>query len=85
MAKTGAIAATEPIAVMVEAGKDYWWCVCGKSKNAAVLRRLAQGIGIFAADVDRAGDPADLVLRLQADRDAAALQRHAQDAGADVN
>ena len=22
-----------PIAVDVEAGKDYWWCACGKSKN----------------------------------------------------
>jgi CDGSH iron-sulfur domain-containing protein 3 len=23
----------EPMAVMVEAGKDYWWCACGLSKN----------------------------------------------------
>ncbi len=22
-----------PIAVEVEAGKDYWWCACGKSKT----------------------------------------------------
>lgn len=22
-----------PYAVKVEAGKDYWWCRCGKSKN----------------------------------------------------
>jgi CDGSH-type Zn-finger protein len=22
-----------PIPVEVEAGKDYWWCTCGKSKN----------------------------------------------------
>ncbi len=25
------IAGKEPIAVEVEAGKDYWWCSCGKS------------------------------------------------------
>jgi CDGSH iron-sulfur domain-containing protein 3 len=23
----------EPIAIEVEAGKDYWWCSCGKSKS----------------------------------------------------
>ena len=23
----------EPISIDVEAGKDYWWCSCGKSKN----------------------------------------------------
>ena len=23
----------EPIAVTVEAGKHYWWCACGLSKN----------------------------------------------------
>lgn len=27
------IAATSPIKVEVEAGKDYWWCACGLSKN----------------------------------------------------
>ena len=27
------IAATSPFAVEVEAGKDYWWCACGKSKS----------------------------------------------------
>jgi len=33
MVKTGVIAGTAPIGVEVEAGKDYWWCVCGKSKS----------------------------------------------------
>ena len=23
----------KPFAVSVEAGKDYWWCACGQSKN----------------------------------------------------
>lgn len=27
------IAQREPIAVDVEAGKEYWWCACGKSQT----------------------------------------------------
>jgi CDGSH iron-sulfur domain-containing protein 3 len=27
------IARKEPVAVKVEAGKDYWWCACGLSKS----------------------------------------------------
>jgi CDGSH-type Zn-finger protein len=27
------IGGREPIAVEVEAGKSYWWCACGRSKN----------------------------------------------------
>lgn len=27
------IAQKSPYAVEVEAGKSYWWCACGKSKN----------------------------------------------------
>lgn len=30
---TGKIAAKEPIAVELEAGKTYAWCSCGESKN----------------------------------------------------
>ena len=26
-------AADTPFAVTVEAGKDYWWCACGKSRR----------------------------------------------------
>ena len=33
MAKKGAIAGRQPIGVDVEAGRDYWWCACGRSKN----------------------------------------------------
>jgi CDGSH-type Zn-finger protein len=29
----GHIAGTAPVKVDVEAGKDYWWCACGQSKN----------------------------------------------------
>ena len=27
------IAQKSPISIDVEAGKDYWWCACGKSKS----------------------------------------------------
>ena len=27
------IAQKAPYPVAVEAGKDYWWCACGQSKN----------------------------------------------------
>ena len=27
------IGGTSPVVTEVEAGKDYWWCACGKSKN----------------------------------------------------
>lgn len=27
------IASKTPYGVPVEAGKDYWWCACGKSAN----------------------------------------------------
>ncbi len=30
---TGQIFQKSPIAVKVEAGKDYWWCACGQSKS----------------------------------------------------
>jgi CDGSH iron-sulfur domain-containing protein 3 len=30
---TPTIAQKAPYPVAVEAGKDYWWCACGQSKN----------------------------------------------------
>jgi CDGSH-type Zn-finger protein len=27
------VAGREPIGVEVKAGRDYWWCACGRSKN----------------------------------------------------
>ena len=29
----GAVAGRQPMPVDVEAGKDYFWCACGQSKN----------------------------------------------------
>ena len=33
MSDKAAVGGTVPIPVEVEAGKDYWWCSCGLSKN----------------------------------------------------
>lgn len=33
MSSKGQIAQKTPIPVEVEAGKSYWWCACGLSKN----------------------------------------------------
>jgi CDGSH iron-sulfur domain-containing protein 3 len=29
----GAVAGRQPMPIDVEAGKDYYWCACGQSKN----------------------------------------------------
>ena len=31
MSEQSVVAAKAPIKIAVEAGKDYWWCACGKS------------------------------------------------------
>lgn len=33
MSESPVVAAKAPIKVAVEAGKDYWWCSCGKSSK----------------------------------------------------
>jgi CDGSH iron-sulfur domain-containing protein 3 len=33
MTEKGAVAGKEPIPIAVVAGRDYWWCACGKSKS----------------------------------------------------
>lgn len=37
------IAGTAPIVMDVEAGKDYWWCTCGQSKNQPFCDGSHQG------------------------------------------
>ena len=56
MSEQPMVAGKAPIPIEVEAGKDYWWCVCGKSSEAAVLRRQPQGFELLADEVHRAGD-----------------------------
>jgi CDGSH-type Zn-finger protein len=33
MSDKAVVAGKEPIPITVVAGRDYWWCACGKSKN----------------------------------------------------
>ena len=33
MTEKGAVAGKEPIGIAVVAGRDYWWCACGRSKT----------------------------------------------------
>jgi CDGSH iron-sulfur domain-containing protein 3 len=33
MSDKAVVAGKEPIGVNVKAGRDYWWCACGRSKN----------------------------------------------------
>lgn len=39
------IAQKSPYAVAVEAGKDYWWCACGRSANQPFCDGSHKGSG----------------------------------------
>jgi CDGSH-type Zn-finger protein len=43
----GHIAAKEPIAVQVEKGQEYWWCVCGLSKSQPFCDGSHKAEGLF--------------------------------------
>jgi hypothetical protein len=74
MTDKATIAGTEPIGITVKAGRDYWWCACGRSKKA-VLRRLPHRLAVFAGQMDRARIGGGFLLHLQADDDATFVQR----------
>ncbi len=40
-------ASDTPFAVAVEAGKDYWWCACGKSRRQPFCDGSHQADGVF--------------------------------------
>jgi CDGSH-type Zn-finger protein len=42
------IARKEPVPVPVEAGKDYWWCACGQSKNQPFCDGSHKKEGLFS-------------------------------------
>ena len=42
-----AIAAKAPIKVALEAGKDIWWCTCGRSANQPYCDGTHKGGGVF--------------------------------------
>jgi CDGSH-type Zn-finger protein len=39
------VAAKAPIQVMVEEGKTYWWCACGRSANQPFCDGSHKGTG----------------------------------------
>ena len=52
------VAGTAPLGIDVEAGKDYWWCSCGLSKNQPFCDGAHKAEGVFApvkftADADK--------------------------------
>ena len=40
------VAGTAPLKVSVEAGKDYWWCSCGKSASQPFCDGSHKGTGM---------------------------------------
>lgn len=42
------IAQKGPFPVEVEAGKDYWWCACGQSKNQPFCDGSHKKEGLFS-------------------------------------
>ena len=40
------VAAKAPAKVSLEAGKDYWWCSCGHSKNQPFCDGSHKGTGL---------------------------------------
>lgn len=41
------IAQKAPFAAAVQAGKDYWWCACGQSKNQPFCDGSHKAGGVF--------------------------------------
>ena len=64
----------------VEAGKDYWWCACGQSKNQPFCDGSHKGSAFSPVAVEGGRVEGGLFLRLQANRGQALLRRHAQQA-----
>ena len=52
------VAAKSPVKVTLEAGKDYWWCACGLSKNQPFCDGSHKGSGLVPMKhvVERTGE-----------------------------
>lgn len=48
------VAQKEPYAVKVEAGKDYWWCACGRSVSQPFCDGSHKGTGFSPAQFSSA-------------------------------
>ena len=60
-------ASDTPIAVDVEAGKDYWWCACGLSKNQPFCDGSHKGSSFSPMKASRRKNRHRVFLRLQGD------------------
>lgn len=54
MADQPVIAQKAPYAVNVEAGKQYWWCSCGRSKSQPFCDGSHKGTGLTPMQYDSA-------------------------------
>jgi CDGSH-type Zn-finger protein len=54
MAEQPVIAQKAPYAVNVEAGKQYWWCSCGRSKSQPFCDGSHKGTGLAPLQYDAA-------------------------------
>ena len=52
------VAAKAPINMALEAGKDYWWCACGRSQNQPFCDGSHKGSGLtpMKHTTEKAGD-----------------------------
>ena len=74
------IAQKSPIPVEVEAGKDYWWCACGQSKNQPFCDGSHKGSGFTPMKWTAEAIGPQVLLRLQAHQEPAVLRRQPQGA-----
>lgn len=54
MAEQPLAAQKAPYAVNVEAGKQYWWCACGRSKSQPFCDGSHKGTGLAPLPYDSA-------------------------------
>jgi len=62
-----------PYGVNVEAGKDYWWCACGRSASQPFCDGSHKSFGL-APQKFSAIDQTSLAVRLQVQRQQAILR-----------
>ena len=72
-------ASNTPYPITVEAGKEYWWCACGQSKNQPFCDGSHKVAREFTPMKFTASEHDRLLLRLQRQWPRATLRRVAQE------